>query len=89
MAYASVDLIPQEDDLAVLTDEIFSEIGARDQLGDAKARAAAIARVEKLLSRLIIRPAEPATGPTADDIAADIAFGRQDAEYAFGERERG
>ena len=87
MAYASVDLIPREDDLAVITDEIFSEIGAREKLADERARAAAIARVEKLLARLIIRPAEPATGPAAEDIAADIAFGRQDAEYAFGERE--
>jgi hypothetical protein len=86
MAYASVELIPQEDDLAVLTDEIFSEIGSREKLADERARAAAIARVERLLARTIIRNAEPSTAPTAEDIAADIAFGRQDAEYAFGER---
>ena len=86
MAYASVDLIPHEDDLAVLTDEIFSEIGSREKLADERARAAAIARVEKLLARTIIRPAEPITRASAEDIAADIAFGRQDAEYAFGER---
>jgi hypothetical protein len=86
MAYAAVDLIPHEDDLVVLTDEIFAEIGAREKLADKQARAAAIARVEKLLARTIIRPTEPAAGPTADDLAADIAFGRQDAEYAFGER---
>ena len=86
MAYASVDLIPQEDDLAVLTDEIFSEIGSRERLADKQARAAAIARVERLLARTIIRPAEPAKALTAEDIAADIDFGRQDAEYAFGEQ---
>ena len=86
MAYASVDLIPQEDDLAVLTDEIFSEIGSREKLADQRARAAAIARVEKLLARTIIRPAETIIRASAEDIAADIAFGRQDAEYAFGER---
>jgi hypothetical protein len=86
MAYASVDLIPREDELAVLTDEIFSQIGARETLSDERARAAAIARVEKLLARTITRPTEPTNTPNAEDIAADIAFGRQDAEYAFGER---
>ena len=86
MAYASVDLIPQEDDLAVLTDEIFSEIGSRATLADERARAAAIARVEKLLARTIIRKPEPMIRASAEDIAADIAFGRQDAEYAFGDR---
>jgi hypothetical protein len=86
MAYATVDLIPQEDDLAVLTDEIFSEIGSPEKLADERARAAAIARVEKLIARTIIRKAEPITWSSPDDIAADIAFGRQDAEYAFGER---
>lgn len=86
MAYAAANLIPLEDDLAVLTDEIFSEIGARDKLGDQAARAEAVARVEKLLARYMIVEAEPANTPTADDLAADIAFGRQDAEFAFEEQ---
>ena len=86
MADASVDLIPHEDDLAVLTDEIFSQIGSREKLADEQGREAAIARVEQLLARYIIRPPEPVPAPAADDLAADIAFGRQDAEFSFGER---
>jgi hypothetical protein len=86
MGYAAADLIPLEDDLAVLTDEIFSEIGNRDRLVDEKARAEAIARVGRLLARAILHPAEPTPDLTAEDLAADIAFGRMDAEYAFEDR---
>ena len=86
MAYAAANLIPFEDDIAVLTDEIFSEIGARDRLADEKARAEAVARVEKLLSRYIVHTTEPDASLTEDDCAADIDFGRQDAEFAFRDR---
>ncbi len=86
MAFAAADLIPFEDHLAVLTDEIFQEIGSREKLADDKARAEAVARVEKLLARYIISPSQPEPTCDEEDCAADIAFGRQDAEFAFEER---
>ena len=86
MAYAAADLIPFEDDLAVLTDEIFQEIGAREKLADDKARAEAVARVERLLARYIMTETPPVQSCDPEDCAADIAFGRQDADFAFEER---
>jgi hypothetical protein len=75
-----------DDGLATLTEMIVSEVGPPAALADGETRAAAVARVERLLASLLERDACDAV--RLDDLDDDILFGRMDAEVAFGEHRR-
>jgi hypothetical protein len=75
-----------DEGLAILTEMIVSEIGPPAALARGEARAAAVARVERLLANLMTdEPAQDARTATVHDHESDIQFGRTDAEFLFEE----
>lgn len=86
MNLSAAHLIAIEDRLSTLTEEIYSEVGSRELLADAQARAQAVARVQKLIARIVQAPLGVEAVAACDECEADIIFGRQDAEHAFRER---
>ena len=78
-----------DEGLAILTEMIVSEIGPPAALARGEARAAAVARVERLLATLMSEePAQTARAAPAHDHESDIQFGRSDAEFLFAEHRR-
>ncbi len=78
-----------DEGLAILTEMIVSEIGPPTALVRGEARAAAVARVERLLATLMSdEAAQDARAAPVHDHESDIQFGRTDAEFLFAENRR-
>lgn len=86
MAQTLFEPIRLDDQLSILTDQIFREIGGRDSIVGARDRAEAIVRVEAVLTDFMMQSACAEKVDLVEDCLADIAFGQKDAEFLFAER---